>query len=221
MRRLAILLALLPTIALGQTPSQTLLSFVTDHCIRNAPPSVLYALPSGWTAVSPRSAIRWSSNLAVEEGIDYAAFITYQVEVSKEVDAARAWPLTQEAYAKELRNQRGYTADNWQRLFVHDDSGAHLVVSAGEDTDDPEDGYPPTCYLWHPDRKAALADAIIDRFDVPFGDRLITRLGQATLAWNQVVLDGKESTLETRVIRPDVDFADNLAPVILKLYLRD
>lgn len=214
------LIALSPSLGLAQDPSATL-SFVEDHCVQIAPAGNLYTLPNGWERAPNRTAYSWLPNLAIEEGIDYAAFIAHQVEVAKVVEPDRAMPLTVETYEDELSGQQSYTRSDWQRLFIHEDSGAHLFISAGEDTDNPDDWYPPTCYLWHPDLQDPLASAIIDRWDVPFGHRMDTPLGQATNAWNHVVIGATTYTLEARVIRPNTDFADGLAPVILKLQVRD
>ncbi|MEO1493328.1 MAG: hypothetical protein AAFV19_14330 [Pseudomonadota bacterium] len=218
-RLFAGLVVLLPAIATAQTPLDVI-TFVETHCVRSAPAGAFYDLPDGWKRAD-RSATRfWLPSIAVEEGIDYAAFITHQIEVSKEVDAERGWPLTVEAYEDQLSDERSYTRSDWQRLYVHRDSNTHLFIGAGEDTDNPDDWFPPRCYLWHPDADNPLAAAITARWDVPFGDRLVTGLGQATFAWNKVVVEGGEMTLESRVIRPYTDFAEGLAPVILKLELR-
>jgi hypothetical protein len=45
-------------------------------------------------------------------------------------------------------------------------------------------------------------------------------MGQATFAWNAVVVEDGNMTLESRVIRPDTGFTEGLAPVILKLGLQ-
>jgi hypothetical protein len=197
-----------------------MIAFVEAHCVRTAPAGVLYDLPNGWERAGKRTTRFWLPSIAIAEGIDYAAFITHQIEVSKEVEADRGWPLTLERYEEQLRKERDYTRSDWQRLYIHRDSDTHLFIQAGEDTDNPDDWFPPVCHLWHPDAEAPLVAAIIDRWDVPFGDRLITRMGQATFAWNAVVVEDGDMTLESRVIRPDTGFTEGLAPVILKLGLQ-
>ena len=215
-----LLFCLMPATAFGQTAVR-MLDFVQAHCIQIAPPSVLYDLPDPWTQASRSTTRFWLPSIAVEEGIDYAAFIAYQVEVGQDVPADRAGPLTAERYSDELLDQQSYTSNDWQRLYVHEPTDTHLFIAAGEDTEDPDDWFKPTCYLWHPDTDAALATEIIDRWDVLFEHRLQTPMGHATHAWNKMVVDGYEYTFESRVIRPNTEHADGLAPVILKLGFTD
>jgi len=207
---LPLLLALMPDLSLAQDPSK-MLSFVENHCVQIAPAGDLYTLPNGWDRAQEQIARSWLPSLAIEEGIDYGAFIAYQIEIVKVVPAEQATPLTLERYEEQLSAERSYTQSDWQRLFIHKESGAHLFISAGEDTDNPEDWFSPTCYLWHPEAQNPLASAIIDRWDVSFGNRMITPLGQATNAWNEVVIGPDSFTLEARVIRPNTDFAEGLA----------
>lgn len=217
MRFLTLIAMLMPAVAIADSAAKTVLDFVQDHCIRKEPAGVMYDLPGAWDRAGRRETADALPNLAIEEGIDYAAFVKYQVEISQTVEPERAWPLTVESYEKQLSDERAYTRRDWQRLFIHQPTGAHLYIAAGEDTDNPDDWHDPSCYLWHPDEDAPLAAAIIDRWDVPFGKRLETTMGQATHSWNKIVVNGEQHVFESRVIRPNTDYADGLAPVILKL----